>query len=225
MRLLLIEDEWILADSLSTVLKKENYIVDVCYNGESGLNAALSNIYDVIILDLMLPKLNGFDVLKQLRTSRIATPVIILTAKFSLTDKVTGLDVGADDYLTKPFLIEELLARLRALCRRQADLSEDIYHFSDLELHPSKCIITCSLTHKSVQLGQKEAQLMEYLFFNKDSIVTKEQLLLKIWGYNNNAEYNNVEVYVSFTRKKIAFVGSKAKIKSIRGMGYRLEED
>lgn len=223
MRILLIEDEHGLADSISMVLKKENYVVDNFYDGESGLYEALSNIYDIIILDIMLPKMNGFDVLKKLRQERITTPVLILTAKYSLSDKVKGLDIGADDYMTKPFMMEELLARLRAICRRQGELITDALSFHDLELYSSKCKIVCSSNGKSVQLSQKELQIMEYLMINKDQVVTREQLTLKIWGFENKAEYNNLEVYISFTRKKISFIGSNVRIKAVRGIGYLLE--
>lgn len=224
MRLLFIEDERGLADSLSCVLKKENYIVDNCYDGENGLNAALSDIYDVIILDVMLPKLNGFELLKKLRQEKIATPVLMLTARYSVTDKIKGLDIGADDYLTKPFITEELLARIRALSRRQGELRTDVLTFGDLELYPAKSIIQCTTTQKTVQLAQKELQILEYLLLNKEQIVTKEQLFLKVWGYDSEADYNNIEVYISFTRKKINFIGAKVKIKAVRGIGYGLEE-
>ena len=223
MRLLLIEDEHGLADSLSSVLKKENYIVDNFYDGESGFYAGLLDIYDVIILDVMLPKMNGFEVLSKLRHEKVTTPVLMLTAKFSVSDKVKGLDIGADDYLTKPFITEELLARIRALCRRQGELLEDSLTFGDLELYPTKSKITCTITGKSVQISQKESQILEYLMINKNQIVTKEQLFLKIWGYESEVEYNNIEVYISFTRKKIAFIGSDLKIKAVRGLGYELE--
>lgn len=224
MRILLVEDEHGLADSLSLVLKKENYIVDNCYDGNCGLNEALTNIYDAIILDIMLPQMNGFEILEKLRHAGNSTPVLILTAKCEIPDKVKGFDIGADDYLTKPFNIEELLARLRALCRRQGELLMDVLTFSDLELYPSKGKIVCTSNDKSVQLSQKELQILEYFLINKDQIVTKEQLTLKIWGYDDKSEYNNVEVYLSFTRKKIAFIGAKVKIKAIRGIGYQLEE-
>lgn len=224
MRVLLIEDEHGLADSLSAILKKENYSVDNCYDGESGLYAAMSDIYDTIILDVMLPKLNGFEVLKKLRRERVSTPVMVLTAKCATTDMVTGLDIGADDYLTKPFHMEELLARLRALCRRQGELQADILSFSDLELYPTKGIIKCTTTGKTMIIARKELQILENLMRHKEQILTKEQLTLKIWGYDSNAEYNNVEVYISFARKKIAFLGSGIKIKAVRGVGYILEE-
>lgn len=224
MRILLIEDEHGLADSLSSILKKENYVVDNCYDGESGLFAALSDIYDAIILDVMLPKINGFEVLKRLRNEKVAAPVLMLTAKYSINDKVKGLDLGADDYLTKPFVIDELLARLRALCRRQGDLRTDILSFGDLELNPSRSELSCTTTGKSMQIPQKELQILEYLLLHSDQITTKEQLTLKIWGYDSEAEYNNVEVYISFTRKKITFIGARVRIKAVRGMGYILEE-
>ncbi len=224
MRILLIEDEHGLADSLSAVLKKENYSVDNCYDGESGLYAALTDIYDVIILDVMLPKMNGFEVLKRLRQDKVTTPVLMLTAKFSVSDKVKGLDIGADDYLTKPFVMEELLARIRALNRRQGELHTDVLSFGDLELFPSKSKIVCKTNGKSVQIAQKELQILEYLMLNKEQIVTKDQLILKIWGYDSEIGYNNIEVYISFTRKKISFIGSKVKIKAVRLIGYTLEE-
>ncbi len=224
MRLLLVEDEHGLADSLSLVLKKENYIVDNSYDGENGLHAALSEIYDVIILDVMLPKMNGFDVLKTLREENVATPILLLTAKYAISDKVKGLDIGADDYLTKPFVMEELLARIRALGRRQGELHNDILSFGDMELYPGKSKIYCRVTGKSVQLAQKELQILEYLMLNKNQIVTKEQIFIKVWGYESSAEYGNVEVYISFTRKKIAFIGSRVKIKAVRLIGYELEE-
>lgn len=224
LRILLIEDEHGLADSLSKVLENEDYIVDNCYDGECGLYQALANDYDTIIIDVMLPKINGFEVLKKIREEKNSTPVLILTAKSEISNKVKGFDIGADDYLTKPFIIEELLARLRALCRRQGELLMDVLSFGNLELYPSKSEIVCTSTGKSVQLGQKELQILEYLLVNKNQIVTREQLISKIWGYESDAEYNNVEVYISFTRKKIAFIGANVKIKAIRGIGYQLEE-
>lgn len=224
MRLLLIEDEKGLADSLSSVLKKENYMVDNYYDGVTGLNAALSEIYDVIILDIMLPLMDGFEVLRQLRDENVSTPVLMLTAKFDVNDKVKGLDIGADDYLTKPFIIQELLARIRALARRQGEILTDLLTFGDLELYAAQSKIRCTKSGKSVQLSQKELQILEYLMINKNQIITKEQLFLKVWGYESEAEYNNVEVYISFTRKKLSFIESKVKIKAVRLIGYELEE-
>lgn len=224
MRLLLIEDEKAFADSLSSILKKENYIVDHYSDGESGLYAALSNIYDVIILDVMLPKLDGFEVLKRLRDQKVSTPVLNLTAKCDTSDMVNGLDIGADDYMTKPFIKEELLARLRALCRRQGEILPEVLTFSNMELDLSKCVLLCSSTGKSINISQKELQLLEIFMVNKHQILTKEQIMLKIWGYDSQTEYNNVEVYVSFIRRKISFIGASTKIKAVRGIGYILED-
>ncbi len=224
MRVLLIEDEHRMADSLIAILKRENYIVDIYYDGESGYYAALSAIYDTIIIDVMLPGLNGLEVIEKLRKEKITTPVMILTAKCSKSDMITGLDIGADDYLTKPFDTEELLARLRALCRRQSELREDILAFHDLELNLLQGIIKCVTSGKTLEISHKELQILESLMLHQGQILTKEQLNLKIWGYENNAEYNTVEVYISFTRKKLSFIESNTLIKAVRGVGYRLEK-
>lgn len=223
MKLLLIEDEIKLTEALSEILRLEKYTVDTFYDGISGLEAALSGIYDVVVLDVMLPRKNGFDIIKELRSAGIKTPVLMLTAKSDLDDKVMGLDSGADDYLTKPFMTKELLARLRAICRREADIENNTLNYGDLHLHLENSMLSCEKTGLAVRLGAKEYQLLEYLFMNKGRIMTREQLALKIWGYDNEAEYNNVEVYISFTRKKIGFVGSKVTIKAIRGVGYELQ--
>jgi len=223
MHLLLIEDELKFADALSEILKLEKYVVDTFHDGISGLDAALSGIYDIIVLDVMLPGKNGFDIAKEIRASGIKTPILMLTAKSELNDKVKGLDSGADDYLTKPFMTKELLARLRALSRRKTDIENDTLIYGDLALHLESYTLSCNTTGLSVRLGAKEYQLLEYLFMNKGRIVSREQLAIKIWGYDNESEYNNVEVYISFTRKKIAFVGSEVAIKAIRSVGYELK--
>ncbi|MEA4815973.1 MAG: response regulator transcription factor [Lachnospiraceae bacterium] len=223
MHLLLIEDELKFADALSEILRLEKYIVDTFHDGISGLDAALSGIYDIVVLDVMLPGKNGFDIIREIRASGIKTPVLMLTARSELNDKVMGLDSGADDYLTKPFMTKELLARLRALCRRKTDIENDTLSYGDLNLHLENCTLSCNTTGLSVRLGAKEHQLLEYLFMNKGRIISREQLALKIWGYDNEAEYNNVEVYISFTRKKIAFIGSEVTIKAVRSMGYELQ--
>lgn len=224
MRILLIEDEFNLADALSASLKKENYIVDITYDGKSGLQEAFTNIYDVIILDIMLPNMNGFEVLRNLRKKNIHTPVLILTAKSELDDKVYGLESGADDYLTKPFQTKELIARVRAISRRKGEIEKDEVIFCDLELDIKKCEIRSKGTMEKIKLGAKEFQLLKYLLDNKNQIVTREQIVEKIWGFNNDAEYNNVEVYISFLRKKINFIEANVKIKAVRGVGYTLEE-
>ena len=222
MRVLLVEDEKRMAQALCELLRQENYDVDHCADGVSGLAAATSGIYDVMILDVMLPGLDGFAVAKRLRQSGIRTPILMLTAKSELDDKVTGLDSGADDYLTKPFLTKELLARLRALVRRNINSSDGSLTFGDISLDGNTHELHCVTSGLSVRLSEKEWHIMEYLIANQNQILTREQLAVKIWGYENDAEYNNVEVYMSFTRKKLAFVGAKTGIKAVRGVGYEL---
>lgn len=222
MRLLLVEDERRMAQALSELLRQEKYDVDCCYDGDSGLNAAESGIYDLIILDVMLPKRNGYEITRRLRKGGIHTPTLMLTAKSELDDKVTGLDCGADDYLTKPFMTRELLARLRALLRRNTDTQDGTLKFGDISLDSKTYALCCSITGQSVRLSEKEWRILEYLIINQSQILTREQLAVKIWGYESDAEYNNVEVYMSFTRKKLAFVGARTEIKAVRGVGYTL---
>ncbi|MCC8100764.1 MAG: response regulator transcription factor [Clostridiales bacterium] len=222
MKLLLVEDERRMAEAVAEVLRQENYDVDVCYDGESGLDAILSEVYDAVILDVMLPKLDGLSVIHQVRRENVRTPVLMLTAKSELEDKVKGLDAGADDYLTKPFMVEELLARVRALCRRNMPAADGKLRVGDLTLDSGTAILSCTLTGQGIRLGEKELHLMEYLIANQGTIVSREKLALKVWGYESSAEYNNVEVYISFTRKKLAFIGSRMEIKAVRGLGYEL---
>ncbi len=225
MRILIIEDEYSLADTLCETLKKNHIASDIATDGEEGLNLALSNIYNLIILDIMIPKLNGIDVLKQLRNSHISTPVLILTAKSEINDILEGFDNGADDYLTKPFNTKELLARIKAITRRKGELVSDNPHYGDLELNTKTCVLTCLTTNKNVKLGAKEFMLLEYLIENQNRTLSKEQIADKIWGLDScELEYNNVEVYLSFLRKKINFIESTVKIKVIRNLGYILEE-
>lgn len=223
MRILVIEDELHLAEALTQILKKNNYIVDTVNDGESGLDNALSGIYDLILLDIMLPKINGLDVLKQIRKEEIATPVILLTAKGEISDKVTGLDSGADDYLPKPFATEELLARIRAMSRRKGEvLPDNILRFGDIELNPETLMLTCG--RKEVKLILKESQLLELLITRKNSASSKELIIEKIWGFDSEVEHNHVEVYISFLRKKLQHLNSKVKINTVRGVGYTLQE-
>lgn len=183
----------------------------------------MSNIYDVIVLDVMLPKMNGFDIVQQMRKNKNKTPVILLTAKDEIADKVKGLDCGADDYLTKPFSSDELLARIRALSRRQGDIVLDELSFEDITLDLSTYTLKCKF--KSVHLGLKEFEVLRLLISNPKMVVTKESLILKIWGTDSNAEDNNVEAYISFLRKKLFFLGSKVNISTVRKIGYYLEVD
>lgn len=222
MRVLIVEDELRLAATLKDLVELNGYTADVCNDGESGLDNALSSIYDVVILDVMLPKLSGFEVLRRLRAEGNATPVLMLTARSELTDKVQGLDCGADYYLTKPFEPQELLACLRALCRRQPELREtDVPSCGDLRLEKSTFTLLCG--ERSVRLSRKEYDMMELLMLNQKLVITKEKLLVKIWGYETEAEDNNVEVYISFLRKKLEYLHSAVKIKNIRMVGYCLE--
>lgn len=222
MKVLLVEDEERMLQALTELLRQEGYEVDECSDGVSGLDAVLSNIYDVIILDVMLPGKSGFSIAREARESGVRTPILMLTARGELDDKVMGLDSGADDYLTKPFMTRELLARIRALCRRNVSAADGSLSFGDLTLDTHDYQLHCSKTGQSVRLSGKEYRLMEYLLANKGQILSREQLAVKIWGYDNEAEYNNVEVYLSFTRKKLAFIGSAVEIKAVRGIGYEL---
>lgn len=222
MRILIVEDEVALADALAQILYKNKYIADTCYDGESGLDNALTDIYDVIILDIMLPKMNGLDVLKNMRLNKISTPVILLTAKDEVSDKVKGLDLGADDYLTKPFATDELLARIRSIYRRKEKIIvENVLSHDDVTLNLSTYELECN--GNSVKLGLKEFSIMEFFLKNRGIVISKENLIEKIWGYESDAEYNNVEVYISFLRKKLAHIKSRVSIKTVRGVGYRLE--
>ena len=206
MRILVVEDEYSLADAMGEALKRENYMVDISYEGNSALDMALSGIYDIIILDLMLPNLNGLEILKYIREEKISSYVMILTAKGELDDKVKGLDYGADDYMTKPFNIRELLARIRAVSRRNGDIDDYTLSFADLKLNLKTCDILNTNNSQSMTLSGKEFALMEFLFRNKNQVVNREQIAERIWGYDNDSQYNNVEVYVSFLRKKIKFL-------------------
>ncbi len=224
MRILLAEDEKRMAAALVALLKQEKYDVDHTADGVSALYALESGVYDMAVLDVMMPEMNGFEVARKARSRGIRTPILMLTAKSQLDDKITGLDSGADDYLTKPFQTRELLARLRALGRRNADFQDGALLYGDLSLDTAKATLVCRTTGQSVRLGEKELRILEYMFANRGQIMTREQLAVKIWGFENEAEYNNVEVYMSFTRKKLAFVGSKVEIKAVRGLGYELRE-
>ena len=222
MRILIIEDEIRLASTLQDLLEINGYTADICHDGESGLDNALSNIYDIVILDVMLPKLDGFTVLRALRSEGNATPVLMLTARSEVSDRVEGLDCGADYYLTKPFAPKELLACIRALARRHPDLQvSDTLDFGDLSLEKNTFSLRCG--SRSVHLSRKEFDLLELLMRNRETVLTKETLLLKIWGYESDAEDNNVEVYISFLRKKLSHLHSQVRIKTIRMVGYCLE--
>ena len=224
MRILIVEDEHRLAATLQDLMELEGYSADVCHDGEAGLDNAMSGIYDVVILDVMLPKLDGFGVLRRLRQSGSTTPVLMLTARSDLSDRVEGLESGADYYLTKPFEPRELSACVRALSRRAPEWKKtDEVRFGDLLL--SKDTFSLSCGSHSVHLSRKEFDLCELLMRNHAQIITKETILLKLWGYESDAEDNNVEVYISFLRRKLTHLKSRVKIRTIRMVGYCLEED
>ena len=224
MRILIVEDEQRLAATLKDLMEMGGYSADVCHDGVTGLDDALSGIYDVVILDVMLPKMDGFTVLRRLRQSGSTTPVLMLTARSDLSDRVEGLESGADYYLTKPFEPRELMACVRARSRRAPELRKnDELTFGDLTL--SKDAFSLSCGGKSVHLSRKEFDLCELLMQNHAQIITKETILLKIWGYESDAEDNNAEVYISFLRRKLTHLKSRVKIRTIRMVGYRLEEE
>ena len=223
MNILIVEDEVRLAEALAQIMTEQKYSVDVVHDGEDGLAYAESGLYDVVVLDVMLPKRSGFEVVRALRGKKIATPVLLLTARDEISDKVTGLDCGADAYMTKPFSPEELLARVRALARRQGDVVLEEMTFSDVTLNLSAYTLECGA--KSVHLGFKEFEVMRLLMGNPSMIVPKDDLITRVWGTESGAEDNNVEAYISFLRKKLFFLGSKVNIGTVRKVGYRLEED
>lgn len=222
MKILIIEDEYSLADAISETLKKENFTVEIVTDGEKGEEEAFSNIYDLIILDVMLPNKNGFEILKELRREKIETPVIILTAKSEIYDKLNGLENGADDYLTKPFHMKELIARVKVILKRKSNIKDtDVLEYEELKLDLRTGKMSCN--GNEITINGKELELLEILLINKNQIMSRETLTNKIWGYDCEAEYNNVEVYVSFLRKKLKILKTKVKIKSVRGVGYKLE--
>ncbi|MCQ2460870.1 MAG: response regulator transcription factor [Clostridia bacterium] len=221
MRVLIVEDEVRLAEALGEIMKGQRYTVDIVNDGEDGYDYAMSDVYDVIVMDVMLPKMNGFDIVRKMREEKNQTPVIMLTAKDDTADKIKGLDCGADDYLTKPFVPGELLARIRAISRRQGEVVMDELLFEDLVLNLSNYTVSCG--KNSINLGPKEFDILKILMSNPNIIVSKEDLLVKVWGALSDAEDNNVEVYISFLRKKLAHIKSKTVIATVRKVGYRLE--
>ena len=216
MRILYVEDEKYLADAVIHMLKKADIEVDWADDGEKGLDMSVNPIYDAIVLDVILPKLSGFDILKAIRDRNIKTPVIMLSALSEVEDKVKGLTMGADDYLSKPFKTSELIARLNALNRRPPLKAETEIHFEDLNLNID------NRTLNNIPLTEKEAKLMEVLIKNPDTVQKKEYLLAKIWGSESLTEENYVEVYISYLRKKLKTIKSKCMIKTIRNLGYKL---
>ncbi|MDO4832398.1 MAG: response regulator transcription factor [Clostridia bacterium] len=221
MRVLIVEDEIRLAEALGEIMKSQRYTADIVNDGEDGLDYAMSDIYDVIVMDVMLPKMNGFDIVRKMREEKNQTPVIMLTAKDDTSDKIKGLDCGADDYLTKPFVPGELLARIRAISRRQGEVVMDEIKVEDITLSLSNYTLSCD--GRSINLGPKEFDILKILMSNPNVIVPKEDILIKVWGTESDAEDNNVEVYISFLRKKLTHLKSAVQITTVRKIGYRLE--
>ena len=223
MNILIIEDEYSLADAVAETLKDENFSVTIKTNGEDGEDEALTENYDLILLDVMLPGKNGFDILKYLRQEKIKTPVIMLTAKSEIDDKLNGLEHGADDYITKPFAMRELMARIKAVLKRTNNIEDTNYlEYGDLVLDLKNAKLKCK--DNEIQISGKELELLEQLLLNKNQILSKESLIERIWGYESDAEYNSVEVYITFIRRKLKLIESKVNIKAVRGIGYKLEE-
>ena len=220
MKILIIEDEKLLADSLKALLEKKGFDVECVYDGESGEEYAETGVYDLLILDVMMPKMDGFEVARSVRAKRCGTPILMLTARSGLEDRIRGLNAGADYYLTKPFDSRELLACVNALLRRQGNQVDEL-SLGNTSLDLSSCTLICG--ENSVRLSAKEFDVMRFLLQSKDSVLSKEVILAKVWGYDSSAVENHVEVYVGFLRKKLAAIGSDIHIEAVRRLGYRLE--
>ena len=220
MKILIVEDEVLLADSFKTLLEKKGFTVEVAYDGETGKDYAETGVYDLLILDVMMPKLNGYDLARQVRAERCATPILMLTAKGELEDRIEGLNAGADYYLTKPFDTRELLACINALLRRQGDQVDEL-RFGNTALDLASGMLVCGA--ERVRLSAKEFDIMRFLLQSKGNNLSKEVLLARVWGFDSNAVENHVEVYVGFLRKKLASIGSNVRIEAVRRLGYHLE--
>ena len=224
MRILLVEDEKPLSAAIVKMLEQEHFALDAAYTGPDGLDCALSGIYDAIVLDVMLPGMDGFAVLRALRQQGVSTPVLMLTARGGVQDRVQGLNLGADYYLPKPFERSELVACLNAITRRKDQPPVRELALGDVRLNPEDAMLSCTDNVKSVRLAAKEYQLMELFLRNPHQLLPKETILERVWGFDNEAEYNNLSVYLTFLRRKLAFVGAHVEIRASRGLGYMLEE-
>lgn len=221
MRILIVEDETRLAETLRQLLEDQRYQVDTVYDGADGVDYGLAGQYDLIILDVMLPEVDGFQVAQRLRAAHVSTPILMLTARDDVSDKISGLDCGADDYMTKPFDTGELMARVRALTRRQGEVIGEQLTAGDLTLELStRCL---RQGDKSVRLGFKEFDVLRQLMVHPRAVVPKENIIARVWGLDSDAEDNNVEVYISFLRKKLTFLESNVSIGTVRKVGYYLE--
>ena len=221
MNILVVEDEVSLSNAIKRILEHKGYFVDAVYDGLSAIDYAKGMDYNLIILDVMLPGLDGFEVVRILRKDGISTPILMLTARTTTRDKVTGLNYGADDYMTKPFDTEELLARVGALTRRTGDVIVDSVKYEDLSLDIKSAVLSCG--EQSVQLSRKEFEVIKTFLYNPTMTITKDILINNVWGVESEATDNNVEVYISFLRKKLKYLKSKMTIKNIQKIGYRLE--
>jgi len=223
MKVLIIEDEYNLADAISSMLKSKKYDVEIRTDGEEGLDEALTDIYDLIILDVMLPSMNGFEILKELKKENINSKVLMLTAKNTIDDKMVGFNNGADDYLTKPFHMEELLARVNIQLRKNNTASTDILELGDIELNIKTMELSNKNSNNKVKIIGKEFSLLEYFMSNPNQVMDKEQVFVKIWGYDTECDINTLEAYISFIRKKLKLIKSNINLKAIRNQGYVLE--
>lgn len=223
MKILIIEDEYNLADAISSMLKSKKYSVEIRTNGSDGLDEALTDVYDLIILDVMLPEMNGFEVLKELKEEGIKSKVLMLTAKNTIDDKMQGFNNGADDYLTKPFHMEELLARVNVQLRKNNTVDNEVMKLGDIILNIKSMELSNSNGNNKVKIIGKEFGLLELFMNNPNRVMEKEQVFLKIWGYDTECDINTLEAYISFIRKKLKLIKSKIKLKAIRNMGYVLE--
>lgn len=222
MKILIIEDEKLLADSIQTLLMKKGFEAEVAYDGETGEEYAELGIYDLLILDVMMPKMNGYEVARKVRATKCGTPILMLTAKSGLEDRITGLNAGADYYLTKPFDTRELLACINALLRRQGNQVDEVT-YGNTSLDLASGMLVCGTN--SVRLSAKEFDIMRFLLQAGSRNLSKETILARVWGYDSDAVENHVEVYVGFLRKKLSSIGSNIRIEAIRRMGYHLEVD
>ena len=222
MRILVVEDEARLAELVSDRLKKEKYTVDISNDGEDGMYNALTDIYDLIILDIMLPNVSGIEILKSIRKNNTKAKVIMLTAKGELDDKLLGFELGTDDYLTKPFHIDELVARVNVQLRKKSN-DTNIIEFGDIYLDLKKYNLINKNTNDSINIINKEFQLLEYFLNNPNQVLSKELIYDKVWGMDSDIISNNLEAYLSFIRKKLKIIDSKVNIKSVRNLGYKME--
>ena len=220
MKILVIEDEQLLAQSIRALLERKGFEVETVFDGESGAEYAMTGIYDLLILDVMIPGMDGYEVARQVRSKRCTTPILMLTARSALEDRIEGLNAGADYYLTKPFDTRELLACINALLRRQGGQVDELT-FGNTSLDLSSSLLICG--EKNVRLSAREFDVMRFLLQGGERIVSKETILARVWGYDSNAVENHVEVYVGFLRKKLNAIGSNIRIEAIRRLGYHLE--